>query len=207
MKKITTLALAAILGMSMVACNSTESETTEETAADSTALVDGTMTFDSTASSVMWKGVLLGVKEHFGTVGLNEATLTVTEGKISGGKFTVDMTSITPMDTTYDAESTPEKLVGHLSSGDFFQVEEFPAATFEVTGSEGDKVMGNLTVRGITNPETVEGVMTETVDGVTTITGKLTFDRKKYDVAFDLPMKDMVLSNDIELDIKLVSAQ
>ena len=67
--------------------------------------------------------------------------------------------------------------------------------------------MGNLTIRGITNQETVKDVEVHTVGDVTAITGNLTFDRKKYEVSFDVPMKDMVISNDIELSINLVAAQ
>ena len=188
----------------LAACNSNSSETKEETeVATGEALANGDYIVDTTASEVMWKGVLLGVKEHFGTVNVTEGTFTVTDGTVSGGKITVDMSSMVPTDSTYDAENTKEKLVGHLSSPDFFDVANFPTATFEVTGSEGNKVMGNLTVRGKTNPETVENVSI-TADG---ITGDLTFNRKNYEVKFDLPMKDMVLSDDVKLSISLKAAK
>ena len=36
------------------------------------------------------------------------------------------------------------------------------------------------------------------------ITGEMTFDRKKYDVAWDSPTKEMVLSDDVELKIELL---
>lgn len=48
----------------------------------------------------------------------------------------------------------------HLRSGDFFDVEEFPAIEFVSTGFErapgGYKVHGNLTIRGTTNPVTLD---------------------------------------------------
>lgn len=184
----------------MTACTSSNTETSEETEmATEATLTNGDYTVDAAASEVMWKGVLLGVKEHFGTVSVTEGNFSVADGSVSGGKITIDMNTMVPTDSTYDAESTKEKLVGHLSSPDFFDVANFPSATFEVTGAEGNKVMGNLTVRGKTNPETVENV-TVTADG---ITGDLTFNRKNYDVKFDLPMKDMVLSDDIKLSFSL----
>ena len=124
--------------------------------------------------------------------------------KIVGGSFVVDMSSITPLDENYapdgSAQGTREMLVGHLSSGDFFAIEENPTASFEITGANEDgSVNGNLTIRGNTNTETVTDV--KIADG--TVSGTLVFDRKKYDVAWDSPMKDAVLSNDIELNIEL----
>lgn len=205
MKKITVLGLAFMAALSFQSCTSSETTETEET--ESAVLEDGTVNLDLTASSVEWKGVMLGVKEHTGNVTITEGSVEIAEGAVSGGKFLVDLTTITPTDTAYDENSTKEKLVGHLSSPDFFNVEEFPTATFEITGSTGTTVTGNLTVRGITNEETVEGVEIITVGDVTNIAGTLTFDRKKYDVSFDVPVKEMVISNDIQLSINLVAAQ
>jgi polyisoprenoid-binding protein YceI len=206
MKKITLLGLALIAGLSFQSCSnsSEESETTEETSAS---VQNGTFSADLTASTVGWKGVMLGVKEHTGFVSLSGAEFTLTDGAVTGGKFTVDLNSIALTDSAYDENSTREKLLGHLTSPDFFSVEAFPTATFEITGAEGNTVTGNLTIRGITNQETVKGVEVHTVGDVTAITGNLTFDRKKYEVSFDVPMKDMVISNDIELSINLVAAQ
>lgn len=64
--------------------------------------------------------------------------------------------------------------------------------------------MGNMTLRGITHPETVENVtMTKEGDQVK-ITGEMVIDRKKYDVSWDSPMEDRVLSNDLDLEIQLI---
>ncbi len=205
MKKLRLLALAAITTAAIYSCTST-SETSEEATEDAVAtLAEGTTNVDLASSKVNWKGVMLGIKEHFGTVSLTEGTIVTTDGAITGGKFVVDLTTIAPEDTVYDENSTKEKLVGHLSSPDFFNVEEHSTATFEITGSEGTDVMGNLTVRGITHPETVKNVSIAELDGALVITGDLTFDRKKYDVSFDLPMKDMVISDDIQLNLSIVA--
>ncbi|TDB68062.1 YceI family protein [Arundinibacter roseus] len=201
----------AVLGSALVlftACSSNET-TTEETA-DSTASVvaDGSMSIDTAASNVMWKGTMVGMYDHSGDVKLNSGNVTVADGKVTGGTFEVNLKSIVPTDKNYKPEEdrTPEKLVGHLSSNDFFNVEEYPTATFEITGSEGTTIMGNLTVRGKTNPEKVENVTISEENGQVVMTGDLTFDRTKYDVSFKHPMQEMVLSNDIELAVKLVAA-
>lgn len=190
--------------VAFIACDSKESsssETTEETAG----LPDGTLSVDTSASEVMWKGNMVGMYEHSGDVKLESGDVTVADGKITGGKFVIDLTSITPTDSNYKEDKTPEKLVGHLSSEDFFHTEQYPTATFEITGSEGSTVMGNLTVRGKTNPEKVENVVITDENGQVQIKGDIKFDRTKYDVAFKHPMQEMVISNDIEMNVTLVA--
>ena len=197
------MALLAV-SVAFVACNSKESsssEMTEETAD----LPDGTLTVDPAASDVMWKGSMVGLYDHAGDVKLESGDVTVTDGKITGGKFVIDLTSITPTDSNYKEDKTPEKLVGHLSSEDFFHIEQYPTATFEITGSEGSTVLGNLTIRGKTNPEQVENVSVTEENGQVRMKGDIKFDRTKYDVAFKHPMQDMVISNDIEMNVTLVA--
>lgn len=205
MKKITLLGLALISSLAFNACTSSDEST--ENATDETGIQDGKLNLDLASSTIEWKGVMLGIKTHTGNVTISEGDLSFANGAVSGGHFVVDLATIVPTDTVYDENSTKEKLVGHLSSPDFFNVSEFPTATFEITGSEGTSVKGNLTVRGITHEETVKNVEVHTVGGSTNIKGTLTFDRKKYDVAFVMPVQDMVISDDIELSINLVVAE
>ncbi len=203
-KNLLSLALLAATSFAFVACDSKEnSETTEEIAG----LPDGTMNVDLASSEVMWEGNMVGLYSHSGDVKLTDGSVTVTDGKITGGNFEVDLSTINPTDDNYDAEKdqTPAKLVGHLSSDDFFAVEQHPKATFEITGSDGDTVMGNLTVRGKTNPEEVKNVVISEADGKVTMSGDLTFDRTKYDVSFKHPVQEMVLSNDVAMKVKLVA--
>ena len=189
----------------MAACTSkkekttTTTETVEETTTTSTASVEN---IDLEASTVEWKGQMLKMYSHEGTIALKEASLLMADGKLAGGTFVVDMTTITPTDDNYNpAEGkTAEKLVGHLSSPDFFDVANHPTASFEIKTVNENSAVGTLTVRGKTGEETIENITTNE-DG--TISGTLTFNRKNYDVAFDHPMKEMVLSNDVELNITL----
>ena len=205
--KSTILSMALLTAsVAFVACDSkkaTSTETTEETAS----LPDGTLAVDASASEVMWKGTMVGVYDHSGDVKLESGDVTVADGKITGGKFVIDLKSITPTDSNYKEDKTPEKLVGHLSSEDFFHVEQYPTATFEITGSEGNTVMGNLTVRGKTNPEKVENVVITEENGQVRMNGDIKFDRTKYDVAFKHPMQEMVISNDIEMNVTLVATK
>ncbi|GAB4331415.1 MAG: YceI family protein [Bacteroidales bacterium] len=209
MKKI--MFIAALAGAFIfTSCGGNQkSNTVEESATTVEAKSEAVQsaTIDLEKSKVEWKGSMLGLYSHHGYVNLKSAEISFSDGKISGGKFVVDMTTITPTDENFNPEtgSTKEKLVGHLSSNDFFNVEEFPEATFEITGQEGSVVSGNLTIRGITKPEEVENVsVTKNENGEVIITGDLVFDRKEFDVNFDMPVQDKVLSNDIELHFELI---
>lgn len=207
MKKSTLiLALAMSSAIAFTSCSSS-TESTETATEETPVIADGSYAINNEASMVTWKGTMLGVKSHEGTLGLSNASVDVSNGAVTGGTFEIDLATITPTDDAYNEKQTKEKLVGHLSSPDFFNVSEFPTATFTVTGSEGDKVMGNLTVRGITNPETVENVVIMDENGSTVMTGDLTFDRKKYEVSFDTGAEDMIISDDIEVSVKLVAAK
>jgi len=210
MKKIIlSLAVLATMSGAFVACDSKEasdSETTEETAS----LSDGTMKVDLMASNVNWEGTVVGMFSHSGDVKLTNGSVTFTDGKITGGNFSVDLTTINPTDKNYEPgrdTGTPAKLAEHLSSDEFFDVAQYPIATFKITGSDGSTVMGNLTVRGKTNLEEVKNVVISQASGLVTITGDLTFDRIKYDVSFKYRRQEMVLSNDVTIKVKLVASK
>ena len=47
-------------------------------------------------------------------------------------------------------------LVGHLTTDDFFGIDSFPTAPFEIVTATTDKVTGKLTVKGVTVDEELE---------------------------------------------------
>lgn len=161
----------------------------------------GTFMMNAEASEVKWKGTMLGMYSHEGTVDLKYGKLTVENDSFAAGEFVVDLTSINPTDDGYSEEKTPEMLVGHLSSPDFFDVANHPTAKFVVKSSNGNSITGDLTIRGNTHEETFE--ITKHDMDAHVMEGKLTFDRTKYDVSFKHPAQEMVLSNDIELWVTL----
>lgn len=141
---------------------------------------------------------------HTGTVKLTDGSFTVENGQVTGGSFTADLTTMSATDDNYDLEkgNTPEKLIGHLSSPDFFDVENHPTASFVVTGvNEEGKVVGNLTVRGVTDTEVLESVNIDAENG--TATASMTFDRQKYGVAWAHPVQDMVLQDAIKVKVNV----
>jgi polyisoprenoid-binding protein YceI len=209
MKTITLVTTALSASLFFASCGNGGSTEKQETAPESkeeqvqeTPAEKVTWGVDAANSTIEWKGTMVGVYDHFGTVKLTEGNLVMEGNKVVGGSFTVDMTTINPTDENYSEEHPKSDLVGHLSSPDFFDVANHPTATFEVTGSdmEAGTITGNLTVRGTTNEETVKDVKFD--EATQTATGKLVFNRQTYGAAYKA-MQDMVLSDDIELTITL----
>ncbi|MBI1183148.1 YceI family protein [bacterium] len=162
------------------------------------------------SSNIRWEGGTSGanVYSHFGNLKVQEGNLVLKGDKIVGGNFVVDMLSIEPMDQNYSEEHPASDLVGHLSTGDFFLVEEYPTASFEITSANNKEVKGNLTIRDKTNEETIALDRFEVnEDGQVVAHGKLVFDRQKYDVNWKHYLKDVLLKDDIELQIDLAASK
>ena len=205
MKSNFLLALATS-AMIFASCGETKTETPVAVVPSTPLTGEASLSIDPTTSNVKWSGEMLGLYSHDGAISVKEGTVKLKDGKVVSGNFTIDMNSIAHLDANYTEEKghTKGDLIGHLSSPDFFDVANNPTATFAVTGVEGNKISGNLTVRGKTNPETVE-VTGIDLDGENVkINGTLKFNRQNYGVAFAMPVKDKVLSDDINLAFSLV---
>ncbi|MEQ8624519.1 MAG: YceI family protein [Vicingaceae bacterium] len=208
MKKIAKTIAAFTFATALVACGGAEkkaeSKTMDENSTEETVEVMELMIKPSD-SKVVWEGNVVGVYSHTGTVAVTDGMLTIEGNQVKSGNFTADLTTMTPTDENYTPEEgkSKEKLVGHLSSPDFFMVDSFPTASFEVISHdvENNTITGNLTIRGVTREETVNDVKIDLT--AKTASGKLTFDRKNYDVAFSHPAKDVVISDDVDLEIML----
>ena len=213
LNRITQSIMILLVAITMVACGGSSKKAAEETASAEPEVVEtkasGTFTVDNDASVVAWKGEVAGVYGHNGVIDIKDGSLTVSDGMLTAGSITIDMTTIQPLDTaSYEASGkTPQDLVDHLTTGDFFLVEEFPDASFVVKSHSGNTLTGDLTIRGNTNEETVELSSFEaSADGVKG-EGILVFDRQKYDVNWEHYIEDYVLSNDIELTLSIVAGQ
>ena len=109
-----------------------------------------TLTVDVAKSKVEWSG---SAADHYhpGVVAIKSGTVMVDNGKITGGKFTMDLTTVKSTDGAGD------RLDSHLKSPDFFDVTKFGEATFEITGVSYTTdamadISGNLTVKGAVVP-------------------------------------------------------
>ena len=145
-------------------------------------LGDNAMMLDTDNSSLTWKGTKV-TGEHSGTINFSEGGLAMDDNGNISGAFTVDMGSI----ANEDAGDMAEKLIGHLSSPDFFDVANHPNATLVIKeGSMKDgaiSAMGDLTIKENSHPVEVSGTYSETENGVSADVN-LEFDRSNYDVRY-----------------------
>jgi polyisoprenoid-binding protein YceI len=156
-------------------------------------------------SSINWVGEII-TGSHTGTINFSEGYVEMTDGKLSGGKFVVDMTTINVTDL--EAGNGKEKLEGHLNSDDFFGVKNHPTATFTIkTAAEKSPgvygVSGDLTIKGKTNPIAFDLKMNGSMAST-----KLVIDRTKYDIrygsgSFFDNLGDKTIYDEFTLDIKI----
>src|SRR5882762_2350112 len=160
----------------------------------------------STQSNIDWVGKKV-TGAHNGTIAVKEGEIVLTDGKLTGGKFVIDTTSIKILDITDPA--TNAQFAGHLASDDFFSTEKYPEATLEITSVSGKHVEGNLTIKGITHPAGFDVAVNVNGDQLTA-TGKLVIDRTKYEMKFRSgnffkDLGDTLIYNDFELNISVTA--
>lgn len=131
-------------------------------------------------SKVTWKAFKV-TGSHTGTVDLKSGALVFEEGKLAGGEFTVDMTTLINSDLEGEYKG---KLEGHLKSDDFFAVTSHPTSKLvftevAATGKNSYEVTGDLTIKGITKPITF---VVSIYGSKATATMKV--DRAQYDVRY-----------------------
>jgi len=163
-------------------------------------------TVDQSKSVLKWTGKKVA-GEHYGKIQLKEGTFEVKNDKVAGGKFVIDMNSITNEDLEGEWNA---KLIGHLKSDDFFGTATYPEAVLVLKESTKlvngkAKVKGNLTIKGITNPVEFDAVQT-----VNEFSAVITVDRSLYNVRYGSGkffdnLGDKTIYDDFTLEVKLVA--
>jgi polyisoprenoid-binding protein YceI len=143
--------------------------------------------------------------EHSGTVNFKDGNLVFKSGKVTGGSFTVDMTSLITTDLSGEWKG---KLEGHLKSEDFFGTEKNPTSTLKFTKIAAKAngvytITADLTIKKITNPVTFD----LTVKG-NTATAVVKVDRTKYNIkygskSFFESIGDKAINDDFDLTVNL----
>lgn len=161
-------------------------------------------TINAAESSIHWLGKKV-TGQHEGNISLVSGKLEMEGDVLTGGSFTVDMSSMTVTDIEGEYA---EKLKGHLKSDGFFDVATHPEATLiftsvEAKGSGLYSVTGDFTIKGKKNPATFDLQVSEGE-----ATAKVIIDRSLYDVRFGSTsffdnLGDKAIYNDFELDVTL----
>ena len=209
-----------VMGLSffLAACGGKKEATVatgeQATKAEATAAAQD-YTVDVDGSTLAWVGKKV-TGQHDGTIKISNGVFSVENGNITAGNFAIDMTTIANNDLAEDAE-TQAKLLGHLSSPDFFNVAEFPTARFEITkvvsrGMPGDyKVVGDLTIKGLTKEIKFQAKVNDDANGKTA-TASTTIDRSEFNVrygsgSFFDNLGDRTIYDEFDLTINLVLEQ
>ena len=162
-------------------------------------------------STVIWTGGK-PTGSHTGNVSIKSGYLTFDHGRLVGGNFTIDMTSITCTDI--EKESKNKYFVDHLKDEDFFDVTKFPEANLNIKkvrrlNSQEYEMSGKMTIKGITNDLTFISEVKLTGNSYVAI-AKIIIDRTKYGVEYKSAnvfkeLGDKFIYDEIEFDIFLVS--
>jgi polyisoprenoid-binding protein YceI len=158
---------------------------------------------DLAASNLKWSGSDVTGKTHYGSLSFTKADLELNRGDLVGGAFEIDMTTLKVEDLTGE---WAEKLVGHLSSDDFFSIDKFDKATLVLSDVSKMRdgafhAKGDLTIKEITHPTEVHF----TPNGKNGFNAAMTFNRAIYDVkfrsgSFFQNLGDKLILDDIKLE-------
>lgn len=150
---------------------------------------------------------------HDGAFAIKEGTLTLENGNITAGNFSIDISSMKSMDKdTTDSY----KLIGHLLSPDFFDAGKYPTAKFEITTCEVSKdtavgshlLSGNLTLKDST--KNVSFPISVKIEGNNILAlGKVTIDRTQWGMHYgnDESLKDKFIYPKVDISVNLVATK
>ncbi|QDO93931.1 YceI family protein [Formosa sediminum] len=215
--RILTLFVALSIGSAVTSCKD-KSKEAEATAAEPVAETVPTADMykvDTENSTIEWKGAK-PTGEHFGTISIASGELTAEGNTIESGMFTIDMSTITALDVEGDKK---ENLEAHLKGtvegkeGDFFNINEFPTAAFEITGittNEASKTIlsGNLTLKGIKKNVSFPVTVTTQDDTLSLVSETFAINRTEWGVNFGSKsvfdnLGDKFINDDIILTVKV----
>ena len=203
-KSILTIFTIALVSLVVVGCKNKVEETTKSNVETAMVTKQDAVKYSVTIeeSTIEWQG-FKPTGSHSGTISIKEGTFNINEGNIQSGTFSIDMSSI-------KESKGSARLEGHLKSADFFDVEKFPTANFEITGLtevDGNHVLsGNLTIKDKTNNISFPVNFSSEGDNYTISSDVFTIDRSNWDVrygskSFFNDLKDKYINDDIELKI------
>lgn len=205
--------MIAGIAMATVSCkNDTTSEDAKEVATANEEAMEYAV--DTTTSVIEWEGNK-PTGTHTGTIQLKNGTFKANDSIIESGTFVISMTSINVTDLEGDEKINLEShLKGTVEGkeGDFFNVNEFPEATFEVTGvnqvNGQTMLQGNLTMKEETKNIEFPVTINQSEDSIELTSEPFTIDRTQWNVNYGSKsvfegLGDKFISDDIILTLNL----
>lgn len=219
MNKYYVAALSSVVALGMLtACNgsakSGDRVEASEQASVSVSEKGGVLPIDTAESILNWKGFKPG-GEHFGKLPVSEGQVTIEGGKLLAGSVTFQMNGIVVEDIQGEMAA---KLKAHLENADFFEVETYPTARFELTGISAEgldlatltQLEGNLTLKSETKNVVIPIESVQQLEGKTLIKSKVfRINRTDWKVEFGSKslfknLGDKFIDDEIELSFSLV---
>ena len=176
---------------------------------------------DQSVSSIAWLATHRGgLLPRYGTIGLLEGSLSVKNKEITAGSFTFDISTIKVNSISTDSSSDKASdLEKHLKNEDFFNIERYPNAKFEITSvkdydsavlvtqmdSATNIVSGNLTIKDSTINITFPAKIDITKKSVL-VNAKFKIDRTLWGLNYKAQgdPKDWAISRDLEMTLHLI---
>lgn len=172
----------------------------------------GTYVVDTNSSLVSWEGKTIAGSGHTGYIQLSSGSLDVVSGKVTSGKFVVDVKSIKTTDLKGDRAA---RLENHLKNEDFFDVSKFPTASLVITSVQSKsnnevQVTGDLTIKNIKKSISFPAKITINGDKLTAVAESIKINRTEFDVkyrsgSFFSGLGDRAILDEFELKIELVA--
>ena len=184
----------------------------------SQAAAGAALNVDTATTAVIFKGNGVG-KYHKGAFKVTNGTLNIQDGKLTGGKFNIDINSM-------KMEETGDMITGmlrpHLLAPDFFDAAKYPASQFEITKVEpytatGNDtsvvaganylVSGNLTLKDVTKNVTFPAKI-DVANNMLTAVANFDIDRTWWGMAYgnDKSLKDKFISPTVNIELAVKAA-
>ncbi len=228
--KLNPTGLLAVLALFSACSDAPESDQAKTSdAQEVSANADESWQVNTNDSKIEWIGTKV-TGYHTGVVPIKNGQLNVKDGAVTGGKFVMDVANLSvsgPKEVPADANT---KLLGHLKSADFFDVEKHPEASFELTslrpfegavadtadprqdeineykvGNPTHTISGNMTIKGVTKNIEFPAKITVNGDKAEAI-AKFNIDRKQWGIVYPGKPDDLIRDN-VHLGIRIAAAK
>jgi polyisoprenoid-binding protein YceI len=225
------LSLLLSVGLFLCACtnapDSDKATTTEAKEVTTGSAANEVWKINTSDSKIEWVGTKV-TGYHTGTIPLKEGDVFVKNGDVVGGSFVMNAKDMVVSGPKSVDEASNKKLLGHLKSADFFDVEKYPEAKFELTGLNSYSgsmtdttdprqeeineykvtnpthlVSGNLTIKGVTKNIEFPGQVSVKGD-VAEAVAKFNINRKDWGITYPGKPDDLI-RDQIHLGIHIVA--
>ena len=152
---------------------------------------DGVYRVDAEKSVVEWTGRNINNRHH-GRIAISGGEVVLANGRPVSGRFVLDMNTITNLDL--QDEGWRGMLLRHLKSEDFFDVERYPTATFELRGAAAItettpgtpnvEIEGSLTIKDTARSIRFPAIIAAQEDGGLKAQAAFDLDRTLWSVSY-----------------------